>query len=69
MRRAIQHFGFLRREAPDETPAQAFRRKLDRHQTAFALGETIAHLHYLIGQGEIERHRDPDGVDRFVSRA
>ena len=42
-----------------------FRRRLDRHQTAFALGETIAHLHYLIGQGEIECAADPDGVARF----
>lgn len=46
-----------------------FRRKLDRHQTAFALGEAIAHVHYLIGQGEIERHSGADGVDRFVARA
>jgi len=46
-----------------------FRRRLDRHQTAFALGEALAHLHYLIGQGEMERARDDDGVDRFLRRA
>jgi glyoxylase-like metal-dependent hydrolase (beta-lactamase superfamily II) len=46
-----------------------FRRRLDRHQTAFALGETIAHVHYLIGQGEIERRSGPDGVDRFLATA
>jgi glyoxylase-like metal-dependent hydrolase (beta-lactamase superfamily II) len=28
-----------------------FRRPLDRHQMAFALGEALAHLHYLMGQG------------------
>jgi glyoxylase-like metal-dependent hydrolase (beta-lactamase superfamily II) len=43
-----------------------FRRPLDSHQSAFALGETLAHLHYLMGQGEIERARDDDGVDRFL---
>jgi glyoxylase-like metal-dependent hydrolase (beta-lactamase superfamily II) len=43
-----------------------FRRKLDRHQTAFALGETIAHLHYLIGQGEIACAAGEDGVYRYA---
>ena len=46
-----------------------FRRRLDSHQTAFALGEALAHLHYLIAQGEIERARGDDGVDRFLRRA
>src|SRR5438132_10573523 len=46
-----------------------FRRRLDRHQTAFALGEALAHLHYLIGQGEIARAPDVDGVDRFLRKA
>jgi len=46
-----------------------FRRKLDQHQTAFALGEALAHLHYLAGQGEIERAADQDGVDRFLRKA
>jgi glyoxylase-like metal-dependent hydrolase (beta-lactamase superfamily II) len=43
-----------------------FRRRLDRHQTAFALGEALAHLHYLLGIGEVERVRCDDGVDRFI---
>ena len=30
-----------------------FRRPLDRHQMAFALGEALAHLHYLMGQGAL----------------
>jgi glyoxylase-like metal-dependent hydrolase (beta-lactamase superfamily II) len=46
-----------------------FRRPLDRHQTAFALGEALAHLHYLLGAGEIERVAGDDGVDRFLRRA
>ena len=46
-----------------------FRRRLDRHQTAFALGEAIAHAHYLIGQGEIARHAGADGIDRFLAKA
>ena len=42
-----------------------FRRHLDQHQTAFALGETVAHLHYLIGLGEIECVTGGDGVYRY----
>jgi glyoxylase-like metal-dependent hydrolase (beta-lactamase superfamily II) len=45
-----------------------FRRPLDRHQTVFALGEALAHLHYLVAQGEIERAAGGDGVDRFLRR-
>jgi hypothetical protein len=43
-----------------------FRRSLDSHQTAFALGEAVAHLHYLMGQGALDRVRGSDGVYRFV---
>jgi len=43
-----------------------FRRPLDRHQTAFALGEALAHLHYLERRGALDRLHGPDGVDRFV---
>jgi hypothetical protein len=43
-----------------------FRRQLDRHQMAFALGEALAHLHYLVGQGELVREAGRDGVDRFI---
>ncbi len=46
-----------------------FKRRLDRHQTGFALGEALAHLHYLVGQGEIARVADDDGVDRFLRQA
>jgi glyoxylase-like metal-dependent hydrolase (beta-lactamase superfamily II) len=46
-----------------------FKRRLDRHQSAFALGEALAHLHYLVGQGEIARTAGADGVDRFLRKA
>ena len=46
-----------------------FRRRLDRHQMGFALGEALAHLHYLAGQGEIECATGADGVDRFLCKA
>jgi glyoxylase-like metal-dependent hydrolase (beta-lactamase superfamily II) len=48
-----------------------FRRPLDRHQTAFALGEALAHLHYVAARGEIERvvAAGGDGVDRFLRKA
>jgi glyoxylase-like metal-dependent hydrolase (beta-lactamase superfamily II) len=41
-----------------------FRRTLDMHQTFFAMGEAIAHLHYLWHQGRLARSRDA-GVWRF----
>jgi glyoxylase-like metal-dependent hydrolase (beta-lactamase superfamily II) len=43
-----------------------FRRPLDRHQIAFALGEALAHLHYLNGLGALHRVLGADGVHRFM---
>ena len=43
-----------------------FRRPLDRHQMAFALGEALAHLHYLKGRGQLVCEPGSDGVNRFV---
>lgn len=55
-----------------ERPASAadllpvlFRRQLDRHQMGFALGEALAHLHYLEGQGALARETGADDVNRF----
>ena len=45
-----------------------FRRKLDRHQMGFALGEALAHLHYLVGQGAVAGATGDDGVERFHTR-
>ena len=43
-----------------------FRRAFDRHQIGFALGETLAHLNYLMHQGALDRKLDSDGVHRFI---
>lgn len=42
-----------------------FPRPMDLHQTTFALGEAIAHLHALVGQGRLCRVQGADGVLRF----
>jgi glyoxylase-like metal-dependent hydrolase (beta-lactamase superfamily II) len=44
-----------------------FKRKLDEHQIAFAMGEAIAHLHYLERQGKVRPEVDASGVRRFVA--
>ena len=44
-----------------------FKRKLDLHQTTFAIGESIAHLHALWHAGELVRTAGDDGVWRFRS--
>ena len=42
-----------------------FRRKLDLHQTTFAMGEAVAHLHALAGAGRLRALRPTaDGVQR-----
>lgn len=43
-----------------------FTRVLDLHQTTFALGEALAHLHALWHAGELQRELGADGVYRFV---
>jgi glyoxylase-like metal-dependent hydrolase (beta-lactamase superfamily II) len=43
-----------------------FKRKLDLHQTTFAMGESIAHLHALWHGGKLRRTRDAEGVWRFA---
>ena len=42
-----------------------FKRKLDLHQTTFAMGEAIAHLNALWLQGDLVRELGADGVYRF----
>ncbi|MBX9873198.1 MAG: MBL fold metallo-hydrolase, partial [Burkholderiaceae bacterium] len=42
-----------------------FKRKLDLHQTTFAMGEAVAHLHALWFEGRLRRRRDAEGVYRF----
>lgn len=43
-----------------------FKRQLDDHQMMFAMGEAIAHLHYLHAQGRVRREVDAEGVRRYV---
>ncbi|MFN7666041.1 MAG: MBL fold metallo-hydrolase [Inhella sp.] len=43
-----------------------FKRPLDLHQTTFAMGEAIAHLHHLWLAGQAKRQRGVDGVWRFA---
>jgi glyoxylase-like metal-dependent hydrolase (beta-lactamase superfamily II) len=61
-------------EALRETPKSAgelltvlFRRPLDPHQTFFAMGEAIAHLHYLYYAGRARRALGEDGVMRYAT--
>jgi glyoxylase-like metal-dependent hydrolase (beta-lactamase superfamily II) len=43
-----------------------FRRPLDLHQTTFAMGEAVAHLHALWHEGKLDRARGDDGIWRFA---
>ena len=46
-----------------------FKRMLDLHQTTFAMGESIAHLHALWFDGHLMRSLGADGIYRFgISR-
>jgi len=42
-----------------------FTRELDNHQIFFAVGESLAHVHYLVASGRAERTTGADGVHRF----
>jgi glyoxylase-like metal-dependent hydrolase (beta-lactamase superfamily II) len=42
-----------------------FKRPLDEHQMGFAMGEAIAHLHYLLAEGKVTRE-ESGGLRRFV---
>jgi len=44
-----------------------FRRPLDAHQTFFAMGEAIAHLHYLYYAGRLKRANGADGIMRYAT--
>jgi len=43
-----------------------FRRSLDNHQMFFAMGEAVAHLHYLYYAGRLSRQEGPQGVMRYT---
>jgi glyoxylase-like metal-dependent hydrolase (beta-lactamase superfamily II) len=42
-----------------------FKRAMDDHQIIFAMGEAIAHLHYLVSSGKALRRTEADGTLRF----
>ena len=42
-----------------------FKRELDLHQTTFAMGEALAHLHLLWFEGKLQRRLCADGIYRF----
>ena len=44
-----------------------FKRPLDLHQTTFAMGEAVAHLHLLWFEGRLRRSQDHDGIYRFAA--
>ena len=52
------------RSAMDIIPV-LFTRALDLHQMTFAMGEAVAHLHWLWFGGQLQRERGADGVYRF----
>ncbi|MFG6456547.1 MBL fold metallo-hydrolase [Roseateles sp. BYS96W] len=56
------------RQAPTDAAALLgvlFKRKLDLHQTTFAMGEAIAHLNALWLSGQLSRVLGSDGIYRF----
>lgn len=48
-----------------ETLPVLFNRKFDLFETYLALGESLAHLRYLIDEGRLRRETGPDGVHRY----
>lgn len=46
-----------------------FKRPLDLHQTTFAMGEAVAHLHKLWFEGKLKRTKGGDGIYRFSPAA
>jgi glyoxylase-like metal-dependent hydrolase (beta-lactamase superfamily II) len=44
-----------------------FKRTLDLHETTFAMGESIAHLHKLWFAGKLQRRLHDDGIYRFAA--
>jgi hypothetical protein len=46
-----------------------FTRALDLHQSTFAMGESVAHLHRLWYSGDLRRTLGDDGIYRFSTTA
>ncbi|HYT48728.1 MAG TPA: MBL fold metallo-hydrolase [Burkholderiales bacterium] len=66
----LQELGKALREKPrsaGDLLGVLFRRPLDAHQTFFAMGEAIAHLHYLYYAGAAKRASGADGIMRYAA--
>jgi hypothetical protein len=44
-----------------------FKRELDAHQITFAIGEAVAHVHALAGDGRLRPVHGSDGVLRYAA--
>jgi glyoxylase-like metal-dependent hydrolase (beta-lactamase superfamily II) len=64
LQEVLQACGESPKSAADVLPV-LFKRELDLHQTTFAMGESVAHLHALWHEGKLARERGGDGVWRF----
>jgi glyoxylase-like metal-dependent hydrolase (beta-lactamase superfamily II) len=62
----LQAFCIVAPRAAADVLEVLFRRKLDTSQIFFAMGEAIAHLHYLYYEGQLARTVGADGVARFA---
>jgi hypothetical protein len=58
---------FKKPKSAAELLSVLFRRPLDAHQTFFAMGEAIAHLHYLYYAGRAKRAKGDDGIMRYAT--
>ncbi|HSH89443.1 MAG TPA: MBL fold metallo-hydrolase [Ramlibacter sp.] len=61
----VEACGRSPRSGADILPVM-FKRPLDLHQTTFAMGESVAHLHALWFEGKLRRFLGEDGVYRFA---
>lgn len=51
--------------ASTEVFSLLFKREIGPHNMGLAVGESLAHLHYLEWEGRVRRSRDADGIWRF----
>jgi glyoxylase-like metal-dependent hydrolase (beta-lactamase superfamily II) len=65
LQEVLEACGRAPQSAADVLPV-LFKRALDLHQTTFAMGESIAHLHLLWFERKLRRERSEDGVWRFA---
>jgi hypothetical protein len=54
------------KSAADLVPV-LFHRALDPHQMSFAFSEVLAHLNYMVREGDLTWIRERDGIDRVTA--